>query len=190
MSLSYIFPHSAHTPASHALAYGAHTLHTTPLPVLRVHGSHLLCVRALRKASHTQHTATNSHPCIAHSPSHAQLPCRYAPEVSMRARALYTLSRPLHPLLAFAACRRILSSLALRVLLLLQLLRPTPKHTCDALQSCKPSPTHASPLLPMRTLSYPCDTHATPYAYMRRPTHTCDALSTHATPYALRLQGK
>ena len=46
----YIFPHSAHTPASHALAYGAHTLHTTPLPVLRVHGSHLLCVRALRKA--------------------------------------------------------------------------------------------------------------------------------------------
>ena len=83
----YIFPHSAHTPASHALAYGAHTLHTTPLPVLRVHGSHLLCVRALRKASHTQHTASHSHPCIAHSPSHAQLPCRYAPEVSMRARA-------------------------------------------------------------------------------------------------------
>ena len=71
---------------THSPHYGF-TLHTTPLPVLRVHGNHLLCVRALRKASHTQHTASHSHPCIAHSPSHAQLPCRYAPEVSMRARA-------------------------------------------------------------------------------------------------------
>ena len=54
----YIFFHIAHTlPPQHALAYGAHTLHTTPLPVLRVHGSHLLCVNPahMRRPTRASH---------------------------------------------------------------------------------------------------------------------------------------
>ena len=50
------------------------SLHTTPLPVLRVHESLLLCAKALQKASHTQHTATLSHPCIAHTPNRLATP--------------------------------------------------------------------------------------------------------------------
>jgi len=50
------------------------SLHTTPLPVLRVHESLLLCAKALQKASHAQHTATLSHPCIAHTPNRLATP--------------------------------------------------------------------------------------------------------------------